>query len=169
MDYEYPELPEEIKELFESRKLADEIRLDKEGKWFHNGEPFINKRIIEFFNKSVSMTADGTYVLHYGKYTYPIMVDDTAIFITGVRFTGFGVFEKIFINLSTLEEEELDIDTLYYKENGALYCRVREGRFPAKFQRSPSFHILERLDERDGRYYITLCGKTIFLNTEGMQ
>ena len=33
----------------------------------------------------------------------------------------------------------------------------------AKFMRSPSFHILERLEETDDTYYLTLCGRKIVL------
>lgn len=158
-----PEIPDYIRELMEAGTLIDEIVIDEEGNWQHNGAPFTNKKIIDFFNRSINVTADGTYVLHYSDFTYPIIVIDAPVFITGVRFEGFGVFEKILINLSTGLTEELDIHSLYYKSNNALYCTVCDGRFPAKFKRSPSFHILERLEERDGNYYLHIAGETLQL------
>lgn len=162
----FPEIPEEVRALMEQDALPDNILLDKNGNWFHNGEPFINERIIRFFNGAVNRTADGTYVLHYDRYTWPITVEDVPVFITGVRVLGYGPFEEIILNLSTGEEEKLDADTLYYKDNNALYCKVHGGRLPAKFQHSPSFQVLERLDEIDGLFYLSICGKIIQLRKE---
>jgi hypothetical protein len=69
---DYPEIPEEIKEMMLEGTLSDEIFLDKEGRWFHNGQPFLNEKIIDFFNKSINVTADGQYVIHYSNFTYPL-------------------------------------------------------------------------------------------------
>ncbi len=159
-------IPEEIREKIESGEFViDEIILDKDGNWFHNGQPFTNQKIIDLFNRSIHITEDGSYALHYDVYTYPIIVEDVPFFISGVRFDGFGDFEKIFINTSDGGTEELDICTLYYrKSNNALYCRIKEGVFPAKFRRSPSFHVLERLDEVNGEFILNLCGRKISLN-----
>ena len=166
-DNTYPEIPSYIKELLESGEQIDEIRLTKEGKWFHNGEPFINEKIIALFTKSVDITADGRYVIHYGNHTYPIVVEDTPYFITGVRFEGFASFERIFITLSSGDIEELDIYSLYCGANNALYCRIKGGRMPARFMRSPSFYILERLEEEtDGQYSVRLCGQKIELKVK---
>ncbi|MBN1532929.1 MAG: DUF1285 domain-containing protein [Spirochaetes bacterium] len=166
MEQNLPELPEYLKGPLQRGELIDTILLDREGNWFHNGEPIRHERIVALFNRSVSRTAEGTYVIHYGEHVYPIDVEDAPVFVTGVRFEGFAAFERVFINLSTGEEEELDIQTLIYRKNNALYCRVRQGSLTAKFRRSPSFHILERLDESGGRYYLTLCGKRIYLKKE---
>jgi len=164
IDRSFPEIPGDVLQLLKSG-ATDDIRIDKEGNWFHNGEPFINKKIIDYFNRSVNITAEGRYVIHYGEFTYPIAVDDAPVFVTGVLFQGFGPFEKIILNLTTGEPEELDISTLTFK-NKTLYCRVKNGRLPAKFMRSPCFHILERLDERNGEFYLHLCGKNILIVNE---
>jgi hypothetical protein len=160
---DFAELPDYIRELIASGEPIDEIRIDSEGNWTHNGDPFLNERIISFFNKSVDVTADGVYVISYGDFVYPITVDDTPVFVTGVRFEGFGDFEKVHITLTTGDEEDLDIDTLHHRANNCLYCRVRNGRLIAKFKRSPSFQILDRLDESDDIFYLNICGRKIVL------
>ncbi|MBN2078134.1 MAG: DUF1285 domain-containing protein [Spirochaetes bacterium] len=156
----YPELPEEIRLMLARGEAIDEIRLDKNGNWFHNGEPFTNRKIIDFFNRSIDVTREGIHVLHYGTHTYPIVVEDAPVFITGVTFRGFGEWETVTLNLSTGVSESLDPDTLEYR-NDTLYCRVREGRLSAKFKHSPFYHIMERLAEEHGAYFLTLCGKRI--------
>ena len=163
MSDEYPEIPDYIKNLVESGERIEEIRIDSEGNWYHEGEPFTNQRIIDFFNRSVDVTADGEYVIHYDDYVYPIVVEDTPVFVTGVRVEGFSFFEKIYITLTTGEEEELDETTLYYSRPDGLYCRVQDGRLPAKFKRSPSFQLLERLQETDDTYYISIKGNKVVL------
>ncbi|HNW30970.1 MAG TPA: DUF1285 domain-containing protein [Spirochaetota bacterium] len=165
MDNDFPEIPEEIKKLFEKKELDDDIRLDKDGNWLHNGEPFTNKKIIDFFNRSINVTRDGTYVIHYGEYTYPITVEDAPLFVTGVWFKGFGRYEKITINLTNGTEELLDIHSLYYK-NKTMYCRVFGGRMIARFRNSPFYHLMERLDEVDGQFYLTLCGEKIHIKQD---
>lgn len=164
MEPQYPEIPEYIRELIASGNTIDEIFIDREGTWFHNGEKFINEKIINFFTRSLDVTADGEYVIHYGSYTYPVKVEDVPLFITGVTFNGFGNFETVTMNLSSGETEELNCNSLYFKKNNALYCKVKNGRMPAKFKRSPSFEILERLEEDgSGSFYLRLCGQIIKL------
>ncbi|HPR49756.1 MAG TPA: DUF1285 domain-containing protein [Spirochaetota bacterium] len=158
-----PEIPEYIRELMETGQMVDRIVLNREGKWFHNDVEFTNKRIIDFFNKSITLSKEGLFVLHYSGFTYPIEVEDVPFFVTGVRFEGFGPFEKIIMNLSNGETEVLDPSVLYYRDNNALYCSVMKGKFEAKFMRSPSFHVLERLEETDGEFFLSLCGQRIKL------
>ncbi len=167
METQFPEIPEYIKDLMAAGSGIDEIRIDKEGIWHHKGERFINEKIISFFSRSVNITADGEYVIHYGDYTYPIIVEDAPYFVTGVTFNGFGNFEKIILNLSSGETEELNCSSLYCKKNNALYCRIKNGSMPAKFKRSPSFNILERLEEdSEGKFHLRLCGQIIELKIE---
>lgn len=164
METQYPEIPEYIKELIASGAGIDEILIDKEGVWYHNGEKFTNEKIISFFSRSVNVTADGEYVIHYGDHTYPIKVEDVPFFVTGVTFKGFGNFESVSLNLSSGDTEELNCSSLYCRKNNALYCKIKNGTMPAKFKRSPSFNILERLEESsDGKFHLRLCGQIIEL------
>ncbi len=164
MDNEYPELPEYIRELMKSGEHLDEIRIDAEGNWLHDGVPFTNQRIIDFFNRSIDVTRDGICVIHYGDFVYPLVFDDAPVFVTGVRVQGFGDFEEVFITLTTGGEEKLDIQTLHYRQENGLYCYVRKGALLAKFKRSPSFQILDRLEESDDTFYLQLCGQRIVLS-----
>jgi hypothetical protein len=162
IDGGFAEIPDYIRELMESGGL-EEIRLDKDGNWFHAGEPFTNERIVDFFNKSVDVTSDGTHVLHYADFTYPITVEDAPVFVSGIVVKGFGIFEQVVLQLSTGTEERLDPHMLFYRQGSGLYCYVRGGRLLAKFRRSPSFQLLERLEESDDTFYISICGEKVVL------
>ncbi len=167
MEEPFPEIPEYIQKLIDSGESIDEIRIDGEGNWLHDGEVFTNGRIIDFFNRCVDITADGVYVIHYGPFVYPVTVDDAPVFVTGIRVEGFDASERAYISLTTGATEVLDIHTLHYRQGGGLYCYVKGGRLPAKFRRSPSFQLLERLEETDDIFYLTLGGERIVLTEKG--
>ena len=163
MGKSFPEIPDYIKKIMEDGGKVEEIRLDSEGRWFHNGALFKNKKIISFFNKSIDITKDGTYVLSYSGYVYPIIVEDAPLFVTGFRLVKNNDEECILIALNSGETEKLDLDTLHYKNN-ALYCFVKNGTIPAKFKRSPCYELLQNITDNDDVFYIELCGKRIVLS-----
>jgi len=168
MEENSPEIPEYINEMIKSGKNPDEIRIDQEGNWLVNGITFdktniTDRKIIKFFNKSIDKTKDGIYIIHYNNFIYPIVVEDTPFFITGVLFEGTEHNEKVYLSISNEKEEELDVDTLHFKKNNCLYCYVMNKKYPARFKRSPAFHILDRLDESDDTYFLNICGKRIVL------
>ena len=162
MKEEYPEIPEFIKKLIDAGQEIDEIKLDAEGNWFHNGEGFKNKKIARFFSEHIDITREGEYVISYDDFVYPVVVEDAPVFITGIKIEGKGEDEKIYLSPTRGEVEKLDIDTLHYKKD-CLYCYVNNGKFLAKFNRSPSFELLYRLEETDDIYYIHLGGKKLVL------
>ncbi len=162
MDENFPEIPEWLEELVCSGEAIDEIRIDAEGRWFHNGEPFINERIINFFSRSIDVTKDGQYVIHYDNFVYPIIVEDAPLFVIAVKIEGQGRDEKVLIYLTSGETGSLDVKTLHYK-NECLYCYTRQGKILVKFKRSPSFELLQRLEETDDIYYINIGGERIIL------
>jgi hypothetical protein len=163
MGKNYPEIPDYIKKMIQEGEELDEIRIDTEGNWFHNGSAFKNKKLISFFNKSIDITIDGLYVINYSGFVYPIIVEDAPLFITGFRFIKNEDEECILIALNSGEVEKLSVNTLHYKNN-ALYCFVRDGEIPAKFKRSPCYELLQNIKDNDDIYYLELCGERIVLS-----
>jgi hypothetical protein len=159
----YPEIPDYIKKMMREGEELDKIRIDSEGRWSHNGNAFKNKKLIDFFNKSIDITKDGLYVINYSGFVYPIIVEDAPLFVTGFRFIKNEDGESIFIALNSGEVEKLNLNTLHYKNN-ALYCFVKNGEIPAKFKRSPSYDLLQDIKDNDDIYYLELCGKRIVLS-----
>lgn len=158
----FPDIPEYLNEILKSGGSIDEIKLDVEGNWFHNGERFINKKIIDLFNRSINMTKDGQFVISYSGYVYPIIVEDTALFVNAILFADDAQDASVLIYISSGETEVLDLDTLHFKNN-ALYCKVRGGRFDARFKRSPCYEIMSLLEETDDIYYLNICGRRLVL------
>lgn len=148
-------LPDVVKNFLRSGATLEEIRLDANGNWTHEGLDFENERIIELFNRSVARTDGGTWVLVIGRFTYPIEVEDTGYFVERLHWTSAA---GPTLSLSDHTEEPLDPDTLEYRPHGRLYCRIREGQFRARFKKTAYYDLADRMEERDGGYVVNIGG-----------
>ena len=156
-----PTLPQVVQDFLRSGAQLEEIRLDAGGNWTHEGLQFDNRRIIDLFSKNVGRTEGGTWVLEIGRFTYPIVVEDTGFFIERADWAA----SPPRLELSDGTRERLDIDSLQYAGEGKLYCRVKEGRFRARFKR-PAYHsIIDHLRERDGEIVVVLGDREITLGS----
>ena len=120
IDDDAPEIPEYIREMMKTGEIADRIVLDREGNWHHNGEPFTNKKIIDFFNKSVNISIDGHYVLHYSVTPIPSR-SRTWRCSSPACASRIRVLRRVIMNLTTGQTDELDPDTLYQAEQCLLF------------------------------------------------
>lgn len=139
-------LPDVVKNYLESGATLERIRLDARGKWTHEGLDFENPRIIRLFNRSVNRTEGGTWVLEVGRFTYPIAVDDTGFFVERIDFS----VTPPELTLSDETVERLAPETLEYEPPGHLYCKIKEGRFRARFKKRPYYDLADHLVDHDG-------------------
>lgn len=56
-------LPEPVRRFLQSGATLESIYLDAEGRWFHQGEPFVNEALALLFTRSLVRTAGGTWML----------------------------------------------------------------------------------------------------------
>lgn len=145
-----PTLPPMVRQFLEGGGVLEDIRLDAEGRWWHEGGLFNNEKIMRLFWRSVDRTEGGTWVLRVGRFTYPITVEDAPFFVHRVRFEGHGGDERAWLSLSDESTEALDPATLRYQEGRGLYCRVKDHRFEAHLDRAAWHGLQERLVEREG-------------------
>jgi hypothetical protein len=105
--------------------------LDKELRWFHDGEPVQHPRIIDLFNESLVPTDDGRFQLRIGEDWAYVTVEGAAY-----RVTGIDAGETLlFLRLSDKTGEPLKPETLSLGEDGVLTARVKAGRATARFSR----------------------------------
>lgn len=149
-----PTLPEVVQQFLRSGAPLESIRLDAEGRWWHEGEPFENARLIALFSRSVERTPGGTWVLHIAPYTYPIEVEDTGHFVERLLWTG----EQASLVLSTGEEVPLDVAGLRFAGTGRLYVPIAGGRFEARFKRAAYHDLLGCAEERNGEVLVCVGG-----------
>lgn len=145
-------LPEPVRQALLSGLSLERITLDGEGRWWHEGDPIDNPRIVELFNRSIERTAGGTYVLHIAPFTYPIEVKDTPYFVRNIELAG----DTVRLQLSDGSEETLEGKSLRSLTGRGFYCAVKGGRFSARFSRPAYYALAEHIEEADGRFTLVL-------------
>jgi hypothetical protein len=154
-------VPEPVRRALESGQVLEEIRLDGLARWWHNGVLIGHKRIVDLFNRSVTATDGGTYVLKVGPYTYPIVVDDTPFFVVAA-FVNESASE-VRIRLNDDSEERLDLETLCYELEGGLLARVKAGKFDARFLRRAFHDLIDHIEEGEFGYAIRVGERVVQL------
>jgi uncharacterized protein len=124
------------------------IRLDREGRWWHDGEPVEHPRIIEAFNRGLAPSEDGRYKLNVGKDWCYVEVEGAAYRVTSVHPKDDG---PPVLELSDGSAEPLDPQTLTADDEGVLECQVKERRASARFSRDAQAAMGELLEQtKDG-------------------
>ncbi|MCC6665126.1 MAG: DUF1285 domain-containing protein [Polyangiaceae bacterium] len=113
----------------EGRSRESTIRLDREGRFWHDGvrveHPGMQRAFASWIDRHPD---DGRFILQNGyDWTY-FSVDDVPFFVRAIRVTDAGVS----VLLSDDSEEALDPASLAVGENDAVYLRVKGGRFEAR-------------------------------------
>lgn len=154
-----PTLPQVVQDFLRSGARLETIRLDHRGNWTHEGLAFENPRVIALFNRSVTRTPGGTWVLEIPPFTYPITVDDTGFFVEHIDMTQ----SPPLLTLSDQTTEPLNVQTLRYQPEDALYCTIKNTQFTARFKRTPYHTLLELAQETPTGITLTIGPHTIQL------
>ncbi len=157
----------------ETEKILQEgyrLRIDKEGNWFYNDTPIINRNIYLFFNRHIVDAAQGGYLLQIGSETCRLIVEDTPYVVVRIEHLYSDTEQRAFfkIRLNDETEEELDLASFYIGKANVPYCTVKKGRFPARFLRSPYYRLASHIQQEDGpeeRFYLLLNNQKFYIST----
>ena len=142
----------------EGRSRESTIRLDREGRFWHDGvrvgHPGMQRAFASWIDRHPD---DGRFILQNGyDWTY-FSVDDVPFFVRAIRVTDAGVS----VLLSDDSEEALDPASLAVGENDAVYLRVKGGRFEARLTPEAQTQLAPLLDETQaGEPALTFGGAT---------
>lgn len=148
----------------QGRSRESTIKLDKYGRFSHDGEPFQRDDMTIAFSRWIQRHPEnGRYILSNGyDWTY-FTVEDTPFFVVGVRVCGEGQNQHVQVRLSDGSHESLAMETLTRSEDGGLYCLVKEGSFEAAFQRTALHQLAAFLREGDAGQVLISFGDRTFL------
>jgi uncharacterized protein len=142
-----------------------DIRIDREGVWFYKGTEMSRRDIIRLFYENL-LQDESEYFIHMGGQHYPVEVEDTAYVVRAVYWIKSGnKLESVRLLLSDGCFEELDPETLTIGKEDVLYCRIKAGRFDARFSR-PSYYRLAEIigfDPFKNSYFIELQGRLHYI------
>jgi hypothetical protein len=118
------------------------IRLDRQLRWWHDGEPIEHPNIIRAFNAGLEPADGGRFILRFGHDWCFVQVDDAAYAVTAVDVTAD---DGLSVRLSDLTAERLDPLTLHV-EDGVLTCQVKARRAKARFSRDAQYALGQYLE-----------------------
>jgi hypothetical protein len=132
------------------------ISFRTDGNWYSDDERIDNPRIALLFSRSIRRAPDGSWYLQIADERAPITVADTPYVVRTVDDCSDG---SIVLVLNDETREPLDPATLAAGPDNVLYCRVKGGRFQARFLRSAYYHLSSRFQPIADGFCILLGGR----------
>ena len=146
-----------------------EIKIDKDGLWYYNGAHMFRKEILCVFFEHLKIDECGKYLIELGSERCYLDVEDTAFVIAAVYKTKIpdNGREQIEIILNDDSCEMLEVNSLQAGNDNVLYCRVKEGRFTARFSRKSYYQLAEFIEqsENGASFFINLNGEKYLINS----
>lgn len=137
---------------------ATTIRFGRDGHWYADDERITNARIADLFSRHVTRDPAGGYMIRMGDEHAHIVVDDTPYVVISATAAADGKFT---IELNDRSVENLDLSTLRAGADAVLYCRVKEGREPARFLRPAYYQLTPHIREiAPNGFVLEVDGKT---------
>jgi hypothetical protein len=135
--------------------------LHHDGRFSHEGEPILNRRLREHFDRSVGYLPDEKkFIVRLQHFRGEVEVEEAGFFVREVDL------DRGEIMLSDGTRERLDVSTLGVSEiDGALLCRVKtelvaEGLL-ARFSHSAQAELLEAVEPEEDAFAIVIAGERI--------
>jgi hypothetical protein len=136
------------------------LRIDKDGRWFFQGEEITHRKTFLLYARSLTRDEAGRIILRVGREQCPVEVEDAPFVVTTVEFIPFGPDgqEAIWLTLNDETREKLDPATLRIGPGNIPYCKVREGMFEARFSRNAYQLLVPHIqhDEKENRFFLSL-------------
>ncbi len=147
------------------------IYIDKDGKWFHGGVEMVRRDFVLSFFRQMELDDAGRYIILWGGKRCTVDVEDTAYVVRGVSHQSKedGSPMKFKISLSDDSEEELMPHTLYLGNDNVLYCRVKNGAFPARFNRAAYYQLAAHVATEGEDYILPVNGRNFKIGFQNPQ
>ena len=121
------------------------LRIGRDGDWFHEGEEVSHEGIVASLYQGLQVDPAGHFI-QIGPVRVPVDVEDAPFVV--VRFEADG--EGWALWLGDGSREALYPASLALRQGDVPYCRVKGGRFEARFSRAAAWQLLQRVDTPPG-------------------
>ena len=145
------------------------LRIDKEGRWFFQDEEITHRKTYLLFSQNLTRDESGRTILRIGQEQCLVEVEDAPFVVKSLDFvlSDGGELKSIWLILNDETREQLNQATLRIGAENVPYCRVRAGKFEARFSRGAYQLLLPYIqqDEKKSRFFIRIDGKEYNLAT----
>ncbi|MFP6664795.1 MAG: hypothetical protein VCC00_11380 [Deltaproteobacteria bacterium] len=126
------------------------IRFARDGHWYSDDEPVVNRRIATLFARQLCRREDEWWIV-MGDEKARVVIDDTPWVVVRVDGTPASGFT---IGLNDGSRESLQAAELTLGAEDVLYTTVKDGPWRARFLRAPQVELLSHAVERDGAFFL---------------
>ena len=117
------------------------LRIDRDGGWLHEGEEVTHEGILSSLRQGLQVDVAGHF-LQIGPVRVPVEVEDAPFAVVRLEADGDGF--AVWLNDGS--REALDPASLRLREGDVPYCRVKDGRFEARFSRAAAWQLLQHVE-----------------------
>jgi len=135
------------------------LMLHHDGRFTHEGERILNRKLREHFDRSVEYLAEeGKYIVRLGYFRGEVEIEEAGFFVRSVDL------ESGDITLSDRTREPLDASSLTESSiDGAFLCRVKKDLVPggliARFMQGPQAELLQAVESEDEGFVLLIGGE----------
>ncbi len=129
--------------LAPGRSRETRIRRDACGRWWNGEDAITHPGLVRAFDAWIELTSEGRYVLSNDINWAYVTIEGAPIDVRACRLAPEGCT----LVLSDGREEPLALRTLRESEDGVLYCTVRGGTMPARFDAHAAVQLSDALVE----------------------
>ena len=146
-----------------------EIKIDKEGIWYYKGAHMFRRDILCVFFEHLQIDECGKYLIELEEERYYLDVEDTAFVVGAVYKTQLPDDDRYQIDVLLSDDscEKLEMSSLNIGKDNILYCRVKEGKFTARFSRNSYYQLAEFIEqsENGSYFFINLNDEKFMINS----
>ena len=135
--------------------------LHHDGTFTHEGEPILNRKLREHFDRSVEfLPEEGKYIVRLGHFRGEVEIQEAGFFVRSVDLASGEV------TLSDQSRERLDVASLEESEiDGALLCRVKRDLnadgLLARFMHGAQADLLQAVEPDGDAFVLELAGERV--------
>ncbi|MDH3200397.1 MAG: hypothetical protein OEM15_05835 [Myxococcales bacterium] len=144
-------------QFLRGRTRETQIRRDAKGRWFNGDDRIDHPNLARSFDGWIDRAEDGRFCLSNSINWAYIEIEGPAYFVKDVSTTD----DQITLHLSGGLEETLDPESLRQGPEGALWCTVREGRCPARFDNHAVSKMSDAVREDDAGVYVQIGAQKV--------
>ncbi len=144
-------------QFLRGRTRETDIRRDARGRWFNGADPIEHPKLTQAFDAWVDRAEDGRFCLSNAINWAYVEIEGPAFFVKSVETAA----DRITLVLSGGLREPLDSSTLCEGPESALWCAVKEGRCPARFDNHAVSMLSDLVDRDDAGEFLLVGGEKV--------
>ena len=133
------------------------IRRDMAGRWSHDGHPLDHAGLTQSFDRWIDRAPDGRFCLHNDINWAYVDIEGPPYFVRSLAVQG----DVLMLQLSGNRQEPLDLASLRIDELDAIWCDVRNGRVPARFDNHAALQLGDHMVERGNVVAVVFGGREV--------